>query len=155
MILTRRLIENLKTVKGGFNYATLSALGVKTPPTSGWINNLIGTVISEEEYEIALQYSKKVKRKKLPNHDMIKPMKLHIVFNIKGELKEYFKYWRLDVAELVLNRMGSTNWEIGINGSPNLAKMVEDMRDIQKSNGNASKQEQAVDNAIKQIRKYE
>lgn len=122
MKLTRNNIEDLKTGAGGYNYATIEALGEETPPTSGWIERLIGKEISKESYQKALECSKIVKRKRLPN--IIKPLDLHIVYSINGQIKEAFKHWDLGVAELVLERMGAEYWEIGIACKPHLAEQL-------------------------------
>lgn len=120
MKLTKKHIEELKTENGGYNYATIEALGEETPPTSGWIGRMIGSHITERQYQKALECSNVVRRKKLPDNDMLKPLDLHIVYEMNGQIKEAFKHWRLDVAELVLDRAGSKYWEIGIGASPNL-----------------------------------
>jgi len=124
MKLTRKPIKDLQTEAGGYNYATIDALGEETPPTSGWIERLIGKEISEDDYQEAIKHSNAVKYKRLPNHNMIKPLDLHIIYSINGEIKEAFKHWRLDTAELVLGRMGADYWEIGIGCKPHLAEKL-------------------------------
>lgn len=124
MLLTRKHITDLKTKAGGYNYATIEALGENTPPTSGWIDRLIGKEITKESYLIALKHSNAVKYKRLPDDNRLQPRDLHIVYSINGELKEAFKHWRLDVAELVLDRLGADTWEIGLNCKPYLAEKL-------------------------------
>jgi len=52
--LTRSLVENCKTERGGFTYATLKAFGLKKPLKHGWTKKLRGMWITQEEYRQAL-----------------------------------------------------------------------------------------------------
>lgn len=50
--LTEKLIESLRTPKGGFNQATMEYLGT-WPLQPGWKHRLIGTAISEKNFTAA------------------------------------------------------------------------------------------------------
>lgn len=58
MRLTRDMIFELRSERGGWNYATLSLLGVKTPPEHGWIDKIVETEIDEKIYDLTLRVSK-------------------------------------------------------------------------------------------------
>lgn len=51
--LTRELIESLRTPAGGFNRATIDALGTGWPLVSGWIDRAIGTEVSDRAWRSA------------------------------------------------------------------------------------------------------
>jgi hypothetical protein len=54
MILTRELIDNLKTEKGKcFTSETLKYLPVERPLVGGWTYRLVGKFIEEENYKKA------------------------------------------------------------------------------------------------------
>lgn len=52
MILTKQYIDKHKTGKGGWTKKKINALGVDWPPTKGWKQRLIGTVITDEKAAI-------------------------------------------------------------------------------------------------------
>ncbi len=54
MKLTRNLINNCRTDKGGFTAVTLNAFGVAWPSVKGWSRRLIGAEITSENYKAAL-----------------------------------------------------------------------------------------------------
>jgi hypothetical protein len=51
VVLTKALIEASRTGNSGYRKKQLLALGVGFPPKSGWIERLIGTEVSDEQYE--------------------------------------------------------------------------------------------------------
>jgi len=53
-VLTRMLVHNCRTERGGFTYATLKALGMKKPLKRGWVKMLEGQTITKERYRAAL-----------------------------------------------------------------------------------------------------
>lgn len=55
VVLTKEMIERLMTPAGGYNRAALGLLGVSWPPMAGWKAALIGTQISERDYNAALR----------------------------------------------------------------------------------------------------
>ena len=57
VVLTKALIEAGRTVNSGYSKKQLLALGVSYPPKSGWIERLIGTEVSDEQYERFLGHS--------------------------------------------------------------------------------------------------
>ena len=57
--LTEADVEALKSPAGGWNAATLAALGVSWPPVSGWKKRLIGTQISDKRYANAVRESQR------------------------------------------------------------------------------------------------
>lgn len=59
--LTRELIKECRTLRGGFTTATLRALGVEfdgNAPRGGWHPRLIGRLISAAKYEEAKRFSR-------------------------------------------------------------------------------------------------
>jgi hypothetical protein len=54
-ILNQELLNACMTVAGGFTNATIKALGVPIPLRSGWTKRLIGTVVTRENYQRAVQ----------------------------------------------------------------------------------------------------
>lgn len=52
--LTKRMINECRTEKGGFTSATIKAFGV-TQKSKGWVDSLIGEPISSENYGLALE----------------------------------------------------------------------------------------------------
>jgi len=52
--LTKRMINECRTEKGGFTAATIKAFGV-TQKSKGWVDSLIGEPISSENYGLALK----------------------------------------------------------------------------------------------------
>jgi len=57
VVLTKALIEAGRTGNSGYSKNQLLALGVSYPPKSGWIERLIGTEVSDEQYERFLGHS--------------------------------------------------------------------------------------------------
>lgn len=57
VVLTKALIEAGRTGNSGYRKKQLLALGVSNPPKSGWIERLIGTEVSDEQYERFLGHS--------------------------------------------------------------------------------------------------
>jgi hypothetical protein len=53
--LTRELIEECRTERGGFTKATIEAFGLEWPPRRGWPRRLIGTDIDHSKYNQAQQ----------------------------------------------------------------------------------------------------
>lgn len=54
--ITRELLEACRTENGGFTGATVNALGLtKATMTKGWAKRLIGSSITKEQYERALE----------------------------------------------------------------------------------------------------
>ena len=47
--ITRDYIESNKTARGAWTKVQIEALGIEWPPTGGWIDRLIGEVISPEQ----------------------------------------------------------------------------------------------------------
>lgn len=47
--ITRNYIDDNRTARGSWTKVQIEALGLEWPPTSGWIHNLIGEVISPEQ----------------------------------------------------------------------------------------------------------
>jgi len=58
VLLTKRLIEQGLSSNGGFNKKQLAILGVGWPPQKGWKNKLVGTVISQKQYQEFLNAKK-------------------------------------------------------------------------------------------------
>lgn len=54
VILTEEMIENCRTARGAFTFATTRALGVPMPLKRGWVGRAVGTVIDHERYQQAL-----------------------------------------------------------------------------------------------------
>jgi hypothetical protein len=52
IVLTRPLVELLRTDRGGFTSETMIALGLRKP-RKGWVNRLVGKRIKESQYCIA------------------------------------------------------------------------------------------------------
>ena len=52
MKLTREIIEQHKTEKGGWTRAQLQAIGVGWPPPRGWVQAVIGREISAEDFRV-------------------------------------------------------------------------------------------------------
>lgn len=52
--LTIPLIDACRTPARGFTKATTAALGVKFPLVTGWVRRLVGTTISQAQYDQAL-----------------------------------------------------------------------------------------------------
>lgn len=42
-------VRSYQSVKGGWNRAQLEILGVKWPPSSGWVIQVVGRLISDED----------------------------------------------------------------------------------------------------------
>jgi hypothetical protein len=58
VLLTKWMIENGLSSNGGFNKKQLEILGVGWPPQKGWKNELIGTMISQKQYQDFLNAKK-------------------------------------------------------------------------------------------------
>jgi hypothetical protein len=59
MILTKEVIKSLRTEKGGFTKATLTALGAdwndaKGGPVKGWYESILGKIVTDEQYRAAV-----------------------------------------------------------------------------------------------------
>ncbi len=52
MKLTREMIEQHKTAKGGWTRAQLQAIGVGWPPPRGWLQAAIGREVSAEDFRV-------------------------------------------------------------------------------------------------------
>lgn len=72
IILTREMLESLKSSEGGFTKAATKPLGVKWPLVKGWLRRLEGKSVSEGKWREAqkgkeklTKYGKKTRRKKL------------------------------------------------------------------------------------------
>lgn len=48
--LTKELLDEIKTIKGGYNRKQLNVLDISWPPKSGWKQNLIGTIIDKYKF---------------------------------------------------------------------------------------------------------
>lgn len=73
MLLNRSILHSAGTDGDGFNRAQLELLGIKWPPSKGWLNNLIGTYIADETWNkvMALKgVNKRVDRKLILNDQM-------------------------------------------------------------------------------------
>ena len=55
MQITEERLEKLRTPAGGYNAATLRALGLTWPVRKGWRDRLLGTWIEEETWRTALE----------------------------------------------------------------------------------------------------
>lgn len=55
MKLTRQLIDQGKSARGGWNAKQLAVLGIAWPPLKGWPARLEGQEISDEQYQQFLQ----------------------------------------------------------------------------------------------------
>ena len=53
--LTRQLIDDCETKRGGITYATRLALTGKQQPKKGWRKELVGTMIDDSTYSEALK----------------------------------------------------------------------------------------------------
>ena len=53
-VLTRAMLEQCRTDKGGFTNATLQALGIDWPPVHGWPRRIVGRSITRDAYQKAL-----------------------------------------------------------------------------------------------------
>ena len=51
ILLTKQLIEDGLSPKGGYNRKQLAILGVDWPPQKGWKNALIGTLVTQKQYQ--------------------------------------------------------------------------------------------------------
>lgn len=65
MKLTRAMIWDGRSDRGGWNRAQFEVLGVEYPPKKGWPARIIGTEISGRDYERFLQLKGAHKRKKI------------------------------------------------------------------------------------------
>lgn len=66
LTLTDELIEKGKTERGGYTYAQMLVLGCSVPFRKGWKRKIIGTTISEEDYQRFLdaRYMRQPKKRK-------------------------------------------------------------------------------------------
>lgn len=58
VLLTKQMIEEGLSSKGGYNKKQLEILGVKWPPQKGWKSALVGTMISQKQYQDFLNAKK-------------------------------------------------------------------------------------------------
>lgn len=58
VLLTKQMIEEGISSKGGYNKKQLEILGVEWPPQKGWKSALIGTMISKKQYQNFLNAKK-------------------------------------------------------------------------------------------------
>ena len=58
VLLTKQMIEEGLSSKGGYNKKQLKILGVEWPPQKGWKSALIGTMISQKQYQNFLNAKK-------------------------------------------------------------------------------------------------
>jgi len=58
VLLTKQMIEEGLSSKGGYNKKQLEILGVEWPPQKGWKSALIGTIISQKQYQNFLNAKK-------------------------------------------------------------------------------------------------
>lgn len=58
IVITKNHIQQIRTPNGGFNQATLEALGC-LPLSSGWIQRLIGREVSNQAWKDAVTAAKK------------------------------------------------------------------------------------------------
>ena len=49
VVITREYINSNKTARGAWTKVQIEALGLEWPPTNGWINCLIGEILSPEQ----------------------------------------------------------------------------------------------------------
>lgn len=49
MVLTKQYIFKHSTARGGWTKKQLNAIGVAWPPKNGWIKEVVGNKITEEE----------------------------------------------------------------------------------------------------------
>lgn len=71
VILTREMLESLKSSHGGFTKAATRPLGVKWPLVKGWLKKLEGKEVSEKKWREAekgkenlTKYGKRTRRKR-------------------------------------------------------------------------------------------
>jgi hypothetical protein len=57
MKLTREIIHSAGTRGEGFNRAQLALLKVPWPPQKGWLANLVGQEVSDEDWQLILRLS--------------------------------------------------------------------------------------------------
>ena len=51
IVLTKQILKQLRTRRGGFTRATCEALGVRWPPTRGWLRGLVGLRMRRSTFE--------------------------------------------------------------------------------------------------------
>lgn len=56
--LTKELIKNGASLKGGYTKAQLNILGIDWPPPNGWLKSLIGKSISDADYNKYIHFKK-------------------------------------------------------------------------------------------------
>lgn len=54
IVLTKELLNALKSDKGGFKHGSFSAIGITIRNNTGWFNRAIGTQVDEQSYNHAL-----------------------------------------------------------------------------------------------------
>jgi ribonuclease HI len=83
MRLTRRIICDTIANTGSFNAKQFLLLGIKWPPTTGWIDRLEGFEISDEQWNKFLVAKQKAKIGFLPTIATLNPscMKIGIIFD--------------------------------------------------------------------------
>ena len=69
IVLTKELIKAARTTNGGLTKKQLAAIGVPWPPSKGWQESKIGTMITEEQLKRfqTIEYATKKKRKRKPH----------------------------------------------------------------------------------------
>ena len=65
-IITKEWIMNNRTKRGAWTKKQIEALGLKWPATQGWINDLVGDVISSHDARSFEEGKDKIKKAKKP-----------------------------------------------------------------------------------------
>ncbi len=55
IVLTAELIQELRTPAGGFNQATMDAVGIGWPLREGWPQRAVGLPVSDRKWKAAMQ----------------------------------------------------------------------------------------------------
>ena len=80
VMITREYIMKHRTKRGAWTRVQILALGIEWPPTQGWIDEIVGNVLSPErakEFETGKNTNAK-KARRLPNlEDAIKVIQKH------------------------------------------------------------------------------
>lgn len=73
MVITKKFIVDNKTLKGAWTKPQIEVLGIKWPPTAGWMNRVIGTEISNENAAVFMsRITVKTLRKNRRSHGVSK-----------------------------------------------------------------------------------
>lgn len=90
-------------------------------PNNHWLHPYIGHEVFYDETSVIIDIDEYHDCFGYEEAGYIKPEKLsqvfakrHIIYTYKGEVYEAEKYWSIEHAEKVLNRLGATYWEISI-----------------------------------------